>query len=82
MTTDRGWYTIASFGSDPAPAQGPFRSAEEADAAVERFRARHGHLAGTWLAAGSVRILGPFKTRREAQNADISDNAPIAGHCR
>jgi hypothetical protein len=70
------WYAIVSFGSSPAPAKGPFASVEKAEDAVSRFRSRHGSLAGTYLAAGSTRIVGPFASRAAAREADISD-APV-----
>lgn len=66
------YYTFVRFGSDPMPARGPFKSIEEAEEAMERFRYRHGHLAGTWVASGSVRLVGPFATRKAAREADIS----------
>ena len=66
------WYTIVHGGRDPQPAKGPFQSVEEAEAAIERFKARHGSDAGTYLAAGYTTIVGPFQTRRQAQQADIS----------
>ena len=68
-----GWWTILTFGSDPCPARGPFRSLADARAAVRRFRQREGALAGTWLAASSARIVGPFQTRAAAKRADVSD---------
>jgi len=66
------WYTIVHVGRDPQPAKGPFQSVREAEAAIERFQERHGYMAGTYLAAGATRIVGPFQTRREALQADIS----------
>ena len=66
------WYAYVSWGSDPTPARGPFRSAEEANAAMERFHCRHGHMSDTWLESGSVRLAGPFATRKAAREADIS----------
>jgi len=72
MTQTNTWYTYVRFGSDPMPARGPFRSIEEADAAMENFQARYGHLAGTYLASGSVRLVGPYATRAKALDADIS----------
>ena len=66
------WYTIVHAGSDPQPAKGPFKSVREAEAAMGRFQDRHGYMAGTYLAAGSTRIVGPYETRREALQADIS----------
>lgn len=75
-TQGRGdWYAIVSAGSfsTPVPARGPFRGRDEAEAAWERFAERHGGLAGTYLAATSARIVGPFRTRSIAQDVDISD---------
>ena len=73
MTKEKStWFTYVRFGSDPMPARGPFRSIEEADTAMENFQGRYGHLAGTYLASGSVRLVGPFATRAKALNADIS----------
>lgn len=54
------------------PARGPFRSIEEADVAMENFQGRYGHLAGTHLASGSVRLVGPYGSRAKALAADIS----------
>jgi hypothetical protein len=67
------WYTIVSCGMNPAPARGPFKTLAEAREAVERFSERYGSEAGTYLAAGSVTIVGPFRTRKDAKEADISD---------
>jgi len=47
------WYAIVGAGSGPKPARGPHRTLEDAREAVERFRERHGAVAGTHLAAGS-----------------------------
>ena len=73
---DMGWYTIVQAGGDPRPAKGPFKSVQEAEAAFGRFQDRHGYMAGTYLAAGSTRLVGPYRTRREALQADISTAAP------
>ena len=70
------WYTIVHAGSDPQPAKGPFHSVRESEEAFGRFQDRHGYMAGTYLAAGSTRIVGPYETRREALQADIS-TAPV-----
>ena len=70
------WYTYVRAGLNPMPAKGPFSSIEEADAAMERFTFREGYRAGTYLASGSVRLVGPFATRAEALDADIS-TAPL-----
>lgn len=64
--TKATWYTFVRFGSDPMPAKGPFKSIEEAETAMESFRERYGHLAGTYLASGSVRLVGPYPTRAKA----------------
>ena len=72
------WYTWLSAGSDPAPAAGPHRSVEAARAALDRFRSRHGHLAGTYEAAGSLRLV-EFPTRAAARKADISDYPALGG---
>jgi hypothetical protein len=69
------WYTIVHAGSDPQPAKGPFKSVREAEAAIGRFQDRHGSMTGTYLAAGSTRLVGPFQTKREALQADISTSA-------
>jgi len=71
------WYTIVQWGADPAPSRGPFQSIAEADMAVERFCKKWGSEAGTYLAVGCVRLLGPFQTRETARDADIGDNVPI-----
>jgi hypothetical protein len=67
------WWTWVHFGSDPSPARGPFKSLAEAEEAGNRFSQRYGSLAGTYCAAGSHRIVGPYRTRREALAADISN---------
>lgn len=67
------WYTIVSCGVNPSPARGPFKALQDARDAVNRFNERYGSEAGTFLAAGSVRIVGPFKSRNDAKEADISD---------
>ena len=66
------WFTYVKFGSAPGPAVGPFNSIADAESAMDRFLARHGYLAGTYLASGSIRLVGPFATRKAARNADIS----------
>lgn len=75
---DEAWYTWLHFGSSPAPARGPFRSQEEAMAALDRFRDRHGDRAGTYEAAGTVRMYA-YRTRAQARNADISDDIGKGG---
>lgn len=68
-----GWWSIVGVGRDPQPASGPFRTLAQATKAIERFRSRYGWQAGTYLAAGCSRIVGPFRTRSLAKTADISD---------
>ena len=65
------WYTFVKWGSNPAPAKGPFSTREEADEAVERFRDRHEDMAETYLS--SVRMKS-YPTRSEARDADIGDD--------
>jgi len=69
------WYAIVHCGGgrSPTPAKGPFKSKTEAEDALRRFRERHGHRAGTYLAATSSRIVGPFRSRTSAKNVDIGD---------
>ena len=69
------WYAWVRFGGNPSPAKGPFKTVEEAKAALERFRERYGALAGTYEAAGSIR-LNEYPTRAKARDGDISDNVP------
>lgn len=71
QTPEKTYYTFVCFGSGPMPARGPFRSLEEADEAMARFQSRHGYVAGTYLASGSVRLVGPYPTRAKALVADI-----------
>ena len=67
--SNKVWYTFVSFGADPAPT-GVFNSIKDCRKAVDRFKERHAALAGTYLSA--ARIAGPYNTRREAREADIS----------
>lgn len=71
-TANKTYFTFVRFGSDPMPARGPFTSIQDANDAMDRFNSRYGHLAGTYLASGSVRLVGPYSTRAKALNADIS----------
>jgi hypothetical protein len=74
---DQGWWTTVTFGTaylpGPTPPAGPWRSREEAEEAVARWRRRLGYRAGTYEAASNLRIVGPFRTRAAAREADISD---------
>lgn len=67
-----GWFAVVSVGTKYKGPRGPFRSREEADEAVRRWSAREGYLGGSILAAASVRVYGPYATRRAAKRADIS----------
>ena len=74
-----GWWTTVSFGGALVTAyrtdwpRGPWRSREAAEAAMGRWRTRVGSLAGTIMAAHSVRLVGPFPTRDAARGVDVSD---------
>lgn len=74
------WYTTVSFGTlfyeGPHIPHGPWKSLDEAQAALKRWSDRSGWLAGTYLNAHNIRIAGPYRTREEARNADIS-NHPV-----
>ena len=72
-TTDRWWYTFVKFGRDPMPARGPWASRKAADEAMERFRAKYGALADTYIAAGNVRLVCR-RTRAAAREADIGND--------
>jgi GH24 family phage-related lysozyme (muramidase) len=65
------WFTILSA-HRIRPAAGPWRTESEALSALENFRYRHGHLAGSYLNAGSA-VLCVFPTRQAARESDISD---------
>jgi hypothetical protein len=77
------WYTTMSQGGASVTAyptdwpRGPWRSAEEGEAALRRWAERRGvtALLGTIRAAHAIRIVGPFPSRRVARAADISDYA-------
>ena len=79
MARKNGWYTTVSSGGGLVTAyrcdwpRGPWRSKEEATAALNRWRERKGALAGTIEAAHNVQIVGPFPTREIARSVDISD---------
>ncbi len=71
-----GWFRIVSFGSygevNGPPARA-YRGREAADAARRRWCDRLGSEAGSAMAAMSVRIVGPFRTRERARRASITD---------
>lgn len=66
------WFTTVSFGGGSQP-RGPWHGEDAAHDAMDRWSARRGHLAGTEAAAHTIRVVGPFCTRAEAREADISD---------
>lgn len=73
MAKKQEWFKIVHCGRGPVPADGPWKSREEAEGALDRFRSRHGWRAGTHLAASNATIVGPFPSRIAARKADISD---------
>lgn len=81
-----GWWTTVSSGGAMVAAyrtdwpRGPWRSEEEARAALDRWRQRIGANAGTIEAAHNLRIVGPFRTREIARTVDISDYARHLAH--
>lgn len=75
------WFAVVGFGGGPLPDKGPFSSIEEADAAIEEFRKRFAEKSGTYLSAGNVRILA-YRSRHDASEADISDQARIVNSVR
>lgn len=75
------WFAVVGFGGAPLPDKGPFSSIEEADAAIEEFRKRFAEKSGTYLSAGNVRILA-YRSRHDASEADISDQARIVNSVR
>jgi hypothetical protein len=78
MTT---YFAIVSFGggNTPTPKKGPYPSFDAAQKAVKDFREKHGHLAGTYLAATSCRIY-EYVDRKSAFDADISDMNFVGMH--
>ena len=80
MAASHDWYTIVKFGSDPAPPRGPFHGIEALNAARARWAESEGCLAGTYEASGSVRAVGPYCTRQDALDADISDYGHFCKH--
>jgi len=76
-----GWYTVVSSGGAMATAyptdwpRGPWKSEAEAEAALDRWVERRDLDSewGTIQAAHNIRVVGPFRTRAIARQADISD---------
>lgn len=80
MASNHGeWYAVVGFGSGPMPQKGPWRSVDTARGAIQRFRERYGWEAGTHLAAGSVRIVGPYDSRQAALNAGVDSRRIVEG---
>lgn len=74
------WYVIRGFGdfaNDIRPPRRAYRTLDEALEALERFKRHAGHHYDTLMRAHSYRILGPFRTRREAERATVADG-PVA----
>lgn len=65
------WWTTVAFGGNPAPV-GPWKSRDEALAAISRWKQRMEHRAGSLVAAHNIR-LHAYSTRAEALAADIND---------
>lgn len=65
------YWTTVGFGGNPAPV-GPWRSRDEALAAVGRWKRRMEHRAGSLVAAHNIR-LHSYSTRAAALDADIND---------
>ena len=73
------WYIVVGVGRGPRP-RGPWRSLDEAREAIARWFRRHGQHAGTYWAAGSCRLTGPYRTRRQALEASIASHGPVVSH--
>lgn len=67
------WTTVATNGAfAPTPPLGPWRTREEGVEAWQHWEARMGSRAGSYIDMTSARIVGPFRTRIDAFDADIS----------
>lgn len=75
MTT---WYASVGFGGNPAP-RGPWRTAEQARDALNRWARRQGPGTTVLIAAHTLRV-NCYETREAARSADISDT-PGRGGC-
>lgn len=79
MTTTTTWWVVLTSGSErDMPPRGPWSSREAATLAIQRWRERVGHAAGTILAARSARLV-PFGSRARARAADIGDYSMASG---
>lgn len=67
------WWTTVSFGALYDGPSGPWKSEEAAAGAMSHWRDRKGADAGSIEAASSLRVVGPFRSRAIARQADISD---------
>lgn len=76
-TTTHEWYAIFFSGWMRGPARGPFHTIQEADAAFTRWYDRQPQRthdnANARATVGEARIVGPYRTRREALKCDIND---------
>lgn len=72
-----GWWGLVSFGGAGVTAyptdwpRGPWKAQEEGERALDRWVKRRGleSIAGTIWAAHNIRIVGPYRTRKEARRA-------------
>lgn len=81
-TTTIRWHRIVSFGSGPyrMPPVSAWPNRDAATAALQRWRDGAGWEAGTREAAHNVCIYGPYRTRAEARDGDISERpATVTG---
>lgn len=64
------WYGLVFHGGaasqTPRPAKGPFKSEKEAEAAIQRFKAKYTHMAGEYLTV-SCPVLYKYETRKDAR---------------
>ena len=65
------WFAFCAWGAGSVPTPRVVTSVAEADSAASRWRDSCASKRGA-PAAADVRLLGPFATRREAREADIS----------
>ena len=66
------WHTIVYTGTCDVPT-GPWPSRTKAHAALSAWESRQGAKTGPLMACHSIRIVGPFRTKKIAKSVDISD---------
>jgi hypothetical protein len=66
------WYSVIYGGRYNGP-RGPWKSAEEGKAAIQRYGDSRGYRWGTELAIASLSIVGPYRTREIAKGATPQD---------